>query len=122
MHPHKFMGYNIYEARELETGERKYFVPDIRMRRELGLDIRVVSYDKRRRTWALFIWANPEELEDTLLKVLDKFKINPFTERERIKVTPWFNVDNKRPGKVYVEGYHVIVIFNTNHTSERRSA
>ena len=105
----KFMGYTIYKAKGLETETREYYVPEYRMAKELGLDIRVVSYDKEKKTWAIFIWARPEELEKTLLKALEVFGLDSFMDRERVRIIPFFNVD--RRGRVYVEGYHVVVVF-----------
>jgi len=118
----KLFGYKLYPLPEdeQENPNRIYYVPDKALCRKLGLDIRIVSYDKKKKTWALFIWAGnrfkgikerEDEPERTIMKVIETFKYSLREAEELIRIIPRFNADWIGDKLVkYVEGYHVIVV------------
>jgi len=118
----KLNGYKLYPLPEdeQENPDRIYFVPEYRMNKDLGLDIRLVSYDKKKKTWALFIYASnrfkgikerEDEPERTVMKVIETFKYSLREAEELIKIIPRFNADWIGDKLMeYVEGYTVVVI------------
>jgi len=82
--------------------------------RERGIDVRLISFDKKRKTWAIYIWVEPEDLEKTIFRVKEFFGFDEVEAEKRIRIIPRFNVRwNPKTDKseVYLWGYHLIVIF-----------